>query len=206
MAWEANSVWWVVMANYVCKYARCDQKITVIFNFSKKYLFINNYLVPFKVTPLRYNTLMPAFFPILETLLQQAFWYCQQFLFRDKSSSNVAKSFLFIGVVSFGKRKKSAGANSGEYDGWGRITFLFLAKKNQAQASMCELVRYHGAKSMIGFSTILCISDELFLAIGSQLQGSIPHWSYDLVARIHDTPRHCKKTGQKKKRWRPTAR
>ena len=26
---------------------------------------------------------------------------------------------------------------------------------------MCDLVRYHGTKSMIGFSTILCVSDEL---------------------------------------------
>ena len=26
---------------------------------------------------------------------------------------------------------------------------------------MCELVRYHGAKSMIDFSTILCVFDEL---------------------------------------------
>ena len=34
------------------------------------------------------------------------------------------------------------------------ITVLFLT-------SMCELVRYHDAKSMIGFSTILCVRDEL---------------------------------------------
>ena len=32
-----------------------------------------------------------------------------------------------------------------------------------AQASTCELVRYHDAKSMIGFSTILCVSDELLI-------------------------------------------
>ena len=37
------------------------------------YLFINNYLVPFKVTPIRYNTLMPAFFPILKTLRKRDF-------------------------------------------------------------------------------------------------------------------------------------
>ena len=35
------------------------------FIFSKSiYLFINNYLVPFKVILFRYNTLIPAFFPI----------------------------------------------------------------------------------------------------------------------------------------------
>ena len=43
------------------------------------YLFINNYRVPFKVTPVKYNTLMPAFFPIVETLLKR---YRQQHLFR----------------------------------------------------------------------------------------------------------------------------
>ena len=55
-------------------------QITVIFNFIKKHLLIlsiNNYLVP-----LIYNTLMPAFFPILETLLKHGFLYCQQLLFR----------------------------------------------------------------------------------------------------------------------------
>ena len=34
-------------------YMRCNKKITVIFNFSKSiYLFIDNYLIPFKETPL----------------------------------------------------------------------------------------------------------------------------------------------------------
>ena len=36
-----------------------------------------------------------------------------------------------------------------------------------AQASMWELMRYHGANSMIGFSIILCISDEFFSAISA---------------------------------------
>ena len=56
-------------------------KITVICNFFKKYLFI--YLSisipgPFKVTPLKYNTLISAFFLIPETLVKCAFWYRQQ--------------------------------------------------------------------------------------------------------------------------------
>ena len=33
-------------------------------------------------TTLRYNTLTPTFFAILETLLKRAFWYRQQLLFR----------------------------------------------------------------------------------------------------------------------------
>ena len=45
------------------------------------FLFINYCHVLFKVTPLRYNTFMPGFFTILETLLKRGFWYRQQLLF-----------------------------------------------------------------------------------------------------------------------------
>ena len=62
---------------------------------------------------------------------------------------------------------------------------------------MCEMVRHQGAKSMIGFSTILCVSEELLRAIGVELQFSIPNWPYDLVARIYDAPRHC----NRRKQW-----
>ena len=53
------------------------------------YLSINNYLVPFKVASLRYNTLMPAFFPILETLLKRTFWHHQYLFNRGKSVSSI---------------------------------------------------------------------------------------------------------------------
>ena len=56
-------------------------------------------------------------------------------------------------------------------DAW----LLFLAKNS------CELVRYHDVKSMIGFSTILCVSDKLFLAICAYLQGSV---SYFFIRRM----------------------
>ena len=36
---------------------------------------MNFYVVPFKVILLRYNTLVSAFFPILEALLICTFWY-----------------------------------------------------------------------------------------------------------------------------------
>ena len=39
--------------------------------------------------------------------------------------------------------------------------------KAQVQVSMCELLRYHDAKFIIGFSKILCVSDELLRAIGA---------------------------------------
>ena len=74
-------------------------------------------------------------------------------------SSVVSVSFPFIGVSSIGKRKRSPGAKSDEYDGGSVITVLFLA--------MCELMRVHGAKSMIDFFKILCISDQLLRTISS---------------------------------------
>ena len=101
--------------------------------FFKKYLFINTHLVSFKVTSLRYNTLMPAFF----FQFSKHFWntpFCIansscfdiRFIF-----SIVAKRFPFIDVFSFEKRKKSAVAKSSEYGGWGMITVLFLAKNSR---------------------------------------------------------------------------
>ena len=36
---------------------------------------MNFYVVSFKVIPVRYNTLVPEFFPILEALLICTFWY-----------------------------------------------------------------------------------------------------------------------------------
>ena len=36
---------------------------------------MNFYVAPFKLIPLGYNTLVPAFFPILEALLICTFWY-----------------------------------------------------------------------------------------------------------------------------------
>ena len=44
-------------------------------------------------------------------------------------SSIVAKRRPFMGLFNLGNRKKSQGAKSGEYDGWGIIAVLFLGKK-----------------------------------------------------------------------------
>ena len=142
------------------------------------YLFINNCLVPFKVRPLRCSTLMPAFFLNLETLLKHAFWYCQQLLF----------SFFFYLL----KRSKTLFFYrcplNAVVEAW--LWFCFC-QETHAQASMCVLVHYHGAKFMNGFSTILCVVDKLFRVIGVQLQANIPYWPYILAARIHDSPHHC---------------
>ena len=94
---------------------RCDQKITVV-SFFEKYLFINNYLVPFKVTPLRYNTLIPAVFPILETLLKGALWYRQQLLFRFLFYLlNRKETLSFHRCLQFWEEKKVS---------WGQVRWI----------------------------------------------------------------------------------
>ena len=145
----------------------------------KKYLLIiNNYLVPFKVITIRYNALMPAFFRNLETLLTHAFWYAQQLVFRFFFYIfNCSKTLCFHYWLQFWRKsqRKPSPLNS-VVEVWLRFSFW---PKTYTQASMCELVRYHGVKSMIGFYTILCISDEMLF---------IPYWLYELVERIHIAP------------------
>ena len=71
---------------------------------------MNFYVVPFKVIPLRYNTLVPAFFPILEALLICTFWY-------NMSLSSLSDLVFITGLLNHGNRKKSQGAKSDEYGG-----------------------------------------------------------------------------------------
>ena len=69
---------------------------------------------------------MPAFFP-METLVKRAFLYRQKLIIIfSLISSVIAKHFAFIDVLSFGKRKKSTGAKSGEYGGWLRHDYGFV--------------------------------------------------------------------------------
>ena len=79
---------------------------------------MNFYVVPFKVIPLRYNTLVPALFPILESHLTCTFWYVlklsQRFGFY---LLNRGKTPTFMGLFNLGNRKKSLGAKSDEYGG-----------------------------------------------------------------------------------------
>ena len=68
------------------------------------------YLVLFKVTPLRYNTLTAMFFPILETFLKRDFWYCQQFLLLFYFYLlNRSKTLSFYRCLQFWKEKKVTG-------------------------------------------------------------------------------------------------
>ena len=107
-----------------------------VIKFFQKCLFI--YQQPttnprtFKLTPLRYYTLMPAFFPNPQNTSETRFLESPTapvsiFLL---SPQNVAKRLPFISVFSFGKRKKSPVAKSDEYCGWGMITGLFLVKNS----------------------------------------------------------------------------
>ena len=113
--------------------------------------------VPFKVTLLRCNTILQAFFPTVETLLMRAFQFHQQLLFRVFFYLlNRSKNTFLSSVSAVLGRGKSQSVPS------------------CAQASMCELVRYYDAKSMIGFSTILYVSNVLLRAIGAYLRDGIP--------------------------------
>ena len=129
--WKIHKNFWT-KSSFHKTHTRCDQKITVILNFVKKYLFINNYLVPFKVTRRRYNTFMPVFFQssklCWKSLLGIANSSCFDFPF---IFSIVEKRFPFIGVFSFWKRKMSAGAKSGINGGWGSLRFCFFAKNSR---------------------------------------------------------------------------
>ena len=94
------------------------------------------------------------------------------------------------------KRKKSTKAKSGEYCGWGMITVLFLTKNSRTSIdvwadalSWCKIHDWFFHNSVR--------SNELLRSIGAQLQGSIPYWPYELVAKIHDVPRHS----NRRKRW-----
>ena len=102
---------------FLCERTRCDQKITVILSFFQKYLFIpyNTFFSNAR------NTSEMRLFGIVNSS-------CFDFSF---ISSIVAKRLPFIDVFSFGKRKMSTGAKSGEYGGWGMIMVLFLAKNSR---------------------------------------------------------------------------
>ena len=67
------------------------------------------------------------------------------------------------------------------------LWFCF-SPKTRVQSSMCELVHYHGAKSMIGSFTILYVSDELIM-----------QWAYNFNVAFHygTTPLQTKKAVSK---------
>ena len=138
---------------YIPETVDCRNRFEVYMNGSKNkryfhffqfsiFNFINIYLIPFKVTSLRYNPLIPAFFQSSKHFWNALFGIvnCQCFNFSFISSIDT-KHFPFIAVFSFGKRKKSAAAKSGQYGGWNMITVLFLPENSRTSiVSWCFIM------------------------------------------------------------------
>ena len=126
------------------------------------------YFVPFKLTHLRYNTLILAFFSILETLLKSAFWYRQQVLFWFFFYLlNRSKTLSFQRWLQFSEEENVSGDQVPSMR-YLRHDYIFVfCQKLTSQISIRELVRYHGAQFMIGFSTILGVSDKFIRTIGA---------------------------------------
>ena len=78
---------------------------------------------------------MPAFIPILETLLQRNFYYCQQLLFWFFFHAFLSS---LSSVLGRGNSHRGPSAMNTVVEAW--LWFCFWPKTH-AQASMCELVR-----------------------------------------------------------------
>ena len=101
------------------------------------YLFISLYIVPFKFIPSVIINLCQRFFQS-----SKHFWLARFGIVLSSSSnavfisSIIANLYCFMGLFSFGNRKKSQGVKSGEYGGWGMITVLLLVTKLQRSNDM----------------------------------------------------------------------
>ena len=74
------------------------------------YLIINIYIVPLKVIPFRYNTLLPVLFPIFEAHPIRNFWYSLELIHRCSFCLlNRIKSPSFHGPFQVLKQEKAAG-------------------------------------------------------------------------------------------------
>ena len=148
--------------NFHMLHTRFDQKITVIFNFFKKVFIYQQLSCPFKVTHLKYHTLMLVFLPVLEALPKHAFWYCLQLLFRFFFYLlNRSKTLSFHRCLQFLVEEKVSG-DQVRWIRWWRHDYGFvfgqkLTHKHRC-VSLCIIM-------VIGFSTILCVSDEWLLEI-----------------------------------------
>lgn len=133
---------------------RCVQKVLGIFVFSKKYLFIRLHQCgPLQNSPPRYNTLMPAFFPIFEALLIFTFWHVlehsQRFGFYF---FNRGKTPSFHGSLRLWEQEKVTRSHIWYIWGLGHDYGIVFGQKNYEQATANEHVRYRGAKAMNCFS------------------------------------------------------
>ena len=119
------------------------------------YLFINNYLVPFKVTLLKYNTFMPAFLLILKTLLK-CVWYRRQHLFRFFFYLLNRKKTIISGLVR-GKIQWGPSLVNTEVEAWLRFCF-WLETHGQAGAWLLHtFLTYYFAQSAHNLKVVFLI-------------------------------------------------
>ena len=57
-----------------------ENKENSLFFHTNIYLFFKLDMGPFNVVPIRYNALIPTFFPVHKTLVKFFFWYSLQFI------------------------------------------------------------------------------------------------------------------------------
>ena len=109
---------------------------------------------------MQYLAFIPAFF-------SQHFWNAF-FSIANNSCfdfSFISSSYLLSLVLWRGKNQRRPSPVNMLVEAWLRLF--------HTQASMCELVRYHDTKSMIGFSTILCITLRLYSLLTVQPCGRL---------------------------------
>ena len=111
---------------------RSVQKLSRILCFFKNYLFIHDYLFcPLQSNPHQILYLCQRFFQSSKHFKKSFFVILFSSSFDAVFiSSIVAQRRPFMGLFSFGNKKKSQGARSGEYGGCGIIS-VFLAKNSR---------------------------------------------------------------------------
>ena len=98
---------------------------------------------------------------------------------------NRSKMLPFSGVFSFGKCQVR-GIRWLRHD-YGFVFGPNLMHKHQCVSWWLNMVQ----NPWLVFPKFYAFLTNSFVAIRAQLQGSIPYWPHNLVARIHDAPCHC---------------
>ena len=100
---------------------------------------------------------MPAFFSNRQHTFEMRFWHRQQLLLRFIFYLLNRGKTLFHWCLQFWEEEKIQLG----------ISPMKKVVKACLRLGFCELVRYHGVNSMTGFSTILCLANELLCAINT---------------------------------------
>ena len=158
--------WSIVFGGYIYISFPQNIKRPNYFKYSvfKKYLLINNYLVPFKVT--RSGIIHCQRFFQSSKRLKHVFLISPTapvsiFLLFPQSQQNAFLSSVFLVL----ERGKSQRGQSGKYGGSGVITVLFLAKNSHTSIHTRTGALSRCSKILDFFSTILYVSYELLRTI-----------------------------------------